>query len=118
MNSKGKWAACLALVLMGLCLVGCKQREPYAGKFVSLNEQPEITLELKSNGEGIWSSGDSRIAFRWEVKGDRIWFHAKGGGVLIGTPLGDRLSVDMSGDLYPGCLRGRCVEFKRVPEGG
>jgi hypothetical protein len=118
MKLRRKWAAGLILVLAGLCLLGCKERQPYAGKFISLNETPEITLDLKPNGEGIWSSGDQRVTFRWEVKGERIWFHAKGGGVLVGTPLGDRLSLDMSGDLYPGCLRGKCVEFKRLPEGG
>ncbi len=118
MNHKRIWAVSLIVLMAGVAILGCKQREPYAGKFLSINETPEITLELKPNGEGIWSSGDQRISFRWEVKGDRIWIHARGGGVLIATPLGDRLTVDMSGDLYPGCLRGKCVEFKRVPEGG
>ncbi len=118
MNRRRKWLLSLLLLMTGLCLWGCKVREPYSGKFQSLNETPEIVLELKATGEGIWSSGGQQIAFRWEVKGDRIWFHAKGGGVLIATPLGDRLSVDMSGDLYPGCIKGKCVEFKRVPEGG
>lgn len=118
MKHRRIWAVSLIVLMAGLCLMGCKQREPYAGKFKSINETPEIELELKPNGEGIWSSGDLHVTFRWEVKGERIWIHAKGGGVLIATPLGDRISVDMSGDLYPGCLRGKCVEFKRVPEGG
>jgi hypothetical protein len=118
MKLRRRWVGGLVVLLLGLGLLGCKDRTPYSGKYQSLRETPEIVLELKPNGEGIWSSGDQRVTFRWEVKGDRIWIHAQGGGVLIGTPLGDRISLDMSGDLYPGCLRGRCVEFKRLPEGG
>jgi hypothetical protein len=110
----------LALIwlLAALALGGCKAREPFAGKYQSVNRTPQITLELKANGEGTWSMGDQQVSFRWEVKKDRIWIHAKGGGVMIGTLAGDLLSLDISGDLHPGCPPERCVPFKRLPEGG
>ena len=118
MNCKRLGGLVLIWLLASLALWGCKAREPYAGKYQSLNQEPPITLDLKANGEGIWSMGDQQVGFRWEVKQDRIWIHAKGGGVMIGTLAGDQLSLDISGDLHPGCPPERCVFFKRLPEGG
>ncbi len=112
-------AASLAVVVGALCLWGCTTREPYAGKFQSVHQEPEITLELKPTGEGIWSSGDLRVPFRWEVKKEKVMIHTKGGGVLIGSLAGDSLSLDMSGDWNPpGCPMQKCITFKRLPEGG
>lgn len=121
MKRKGLyWAAMLALLGCAAFLGGCQSRQPYAGKYQSLNHpegQSPIVLELKATGEGIWSAGDQRIPFRWEFKQEKIWLHTQGGGVLIATPMGDELSVDMSGDLHPGCPPTRCLNFKRLPEG-
>jgi hypothetical protein len=118
MKRKLLWAAGLTLFLAALGLWGCSNREPYAGKYRSLGQTPEINLELKANGEGVWEAGGQRVTFRWEVKKDKIWIHAKGGGVLIGTPAGDLLALDMTGDIHPGCPPQSCVSFKRLPEGG
>jgi hypothetical protein len=118
MKHKLFWAAGLTLLLAGLFLLGCSDRGPYAGKYRSMGQTPEITLELKANGEGVWEAGGQQVSFRWEVKKDRIWIHAKGGGVLVGTPAGDMLAMDMTGDLNPGCPAGSCVNFKRLPGGG
>jgi hypothetical protein len=117
-NKRILWAAGLILFLGGVCLWGCQTRDPFAGKFQSVEQKPEITLDLKANGEGVWTSGDVRVPFRWEVKQEKIWIHAKGGGVLIGTLAGQDLSIDISGDLHPGCPPQSCVLFKRLPEGG
>jgi hypothetical protein len=118
MNKKLLCAAGLMVFLAGLWLSGCSNREQYAGKYRSLGQTPEINLELKANGEGTWEMGDQRVSFRWEVKKDKIWIHAKGGGVLIGTPAGNMLAMDMTGDLHPGCPSASCINFKRLPEGG
>jgi hypothetical protein len=111
-------AAIFAMLILALGLAGCKDRTPHAGKYVSEGMTPEVTLELKATGEGVWSAGNQRVVFRWEVKQDKIWIHAKGGGVMIATPIGDTLSLDTSGDLHPGCPPDSCVLFKRQPEGG
>ncbi len=115
------WLVILTLLWGGVALPGCKAREPYVGKYQSVVEIPEsgrIVLELKGNGEGIWTLGDQRTVFRWEVKQEKVWLHTKGGGVLIGTPVGDELTLDMSGDLRPCCPVEKMVKFKRLPEGG
>jgi hypothetical protein len=82
-----------------------------------VDQTPEITLELKPNGEGVWSSGDIPVPFRWEVKDEKIWLHTKGGGVLIGSPVSHEIVMDMSGDLRPCCPVDKMVRFKRLPEG-
>jgi hypothetical protein len=112
--------AVLTLLWGGIWLGGCTSREPYVGKYQSYGqpaEQQTIILELKPNGEGVWSAGDQRVTFRWEIKKEKIWRHTHGGGVLIGTPVGDEITVDMSGDLRPCCPVSSMVKFKRLPEG-
>jgi hypothetical protein len=118
MNRRRLCALALIWLLAPLALGGCKAREPYAGKYQSVNQQPPITLELKTNGEGLWTMGAQQVAFRWEVKKERIWIHTKGGGVLIAMPEGDSLALDLSGDFHPGCPIPIGVTFKRLPEGG
>jgi hypothetical protein len=115
------WLAVLILLLGGLSLAGCKSREPYVGKYQSFEPPIEggpITLELKANGEGVWTLGEQRVPFRWEVKKEKIWLHTKGGGVLIGTPVADELTLDLSGDLRACCPVQNMVKFKRLPEAG
>ncbi|OPX21172.1 MAG: hypothetical protein BZ151_00480 [Desulfobacca sp. 4484_104] len=106
----------MALMLIGLAL-GCKSRGPFVGRYMADIEQPtrkQILLELKANGEGSWTINSQEVSFRWEVKKGQIWLHTKGGGVIIGTPVGDKLFLDLSGDIEPG---GKRLEFKRLPEG-
>lgn len=104
--------ACLALAL------GCKSRDPYTGRYQAEVQEPTprtIILELKANGEGSWTVEGQEVQFRWEVKDDQIWLHTKGGGVIIGYPVGNMLFIDLSGDIRP---TGKKLQFKRLPEGG
>ncbi len=110
------------VVLLGLMLaLGCQSQQYLAGKYKSVSQgpgAPAILLELESDGKGSWKAGDQpKVTFRWEIKKDKIWIHAEGGGVLIGTPLGqDELSLDMSGDISPEW--GKHIQFKRLAAGG
>jgi len=107
-----------AISLMIICLaLGCKSRGPFVGRYMAEVDQPvpkQILLELKANGEGSWTINSQEVSFRWEVKNGDIWLHTKGGGVIIGTPVGEKLFLDLSGDIKPG---GKRLEFKRLPEG-
>ncbi|MDD3580310.1 MAG: hypothetical protein PHW74_04710 [Desulfobacca sp.] len=108
------WA--MALMIIGLAL-GCKSREPFVGRYLAEVDKPapkQILLELKANGEGSWTIDSHEASFRWEVKKGEIWLHTKGGGVIIGTPIGEKLFLDLSGDIKP---TGKRLEFKRLPEG-
>ncbi|MBW1917359.1 MAG: hypothetical protein JRI57_04980 [Deltaproteobacteria bacterium] len=109
----------LALAVLFICgALGCKSRTPYTGKYVAEVKKPspkQIFLELKADGEGSWTIESQEVSFRWEVKNGDIWLHTKGGGVIIGTPVGEKLFLDLSGDIRPG---GKRLEFKRLPEGG
>ncbi|MFP3868417.1 MAG: hypothetical protein ACLFUU_09670 [Desulfobacteraceae bacterium] len=109
----------LAMAVVALCLaLGCKSRSPYTGKYVAEVKKPtpqQIFLELAANGEGSWTIDSQEVSFRWEVKNGEVWLHTKGGGVIIGTPVGEKLFLDLSGDIKPGSKH---LEFKPLPEGG
>jgi hypothetical protein len=114
-------AACVILIFSVMLALGCQSQQYLAGKYKSVPKvsgEPVITLELESDGKGSWKAGDQpKVTFRWEIKRDKIWIHAEGGGVLIGTPVGqDELSLDMSGDIKPEW--GKHIQFKRLAAGG
>ncbi len=114
-------AAGFVLILSVMFALGCQSQQHLAGKYKSVPKapgEPSITLELESDGKGSWKAGDQpKVTFRWEIKKDKIWIHAEGGGVLIGTPTGkDELSLDMSGDIRPEW--GKHIQFTRLAAGG
>ncbi len=114
-------AAGIVLILGIMLAWGCQSQQHLAGKYKSVPRgpgEPPIILELESDGKGSWKAGDqAKVTFRWEIKKDKIWIHAEGGGVLIGTPTGqDELSLDMSGDIRPEW--GQHIRFKRLAAGG
>ena len=74
----------------------CDQGDRYAGTYQSA-EPPEIYIELKENGLGVWRVIDDEASFRWDVRDNEIRLHTKSGGVIIGKIQGDTLDIALPG---------------------
>jgi len=111
----------LLMFVLGFCCLGCSEsREPFVGKYQSLQTiagKGPFSLELSGDGKGVWQlEGKALLNFSWTVKDGRIWLYTKEGGVYIVTPAGDMLSADMTGNWHPSCPVDQCITFKRLPE--
>ena len=87
------------VVLVGLIVAltfSCYQGERYVGIYQSA-EHPEIYIELKENGLGVWRQIDDEASFRWDVRDNEIRLHTKSGGVIIGKIKGDTLNIALPG---------------------
>lgn len=80
------WACviCLALVLPCSCQYGDPYTGTYEGEGRVLNRMEEVTLELKSGGEGVWRVGADEVPFSWYVKGGELRVNTRTGGVITG----------------------------------
>jgi hypothetical protein len=112
--------AVLFTLLMGAILLGCSEsREPFVGKYQSLQTIPEkgpYVLHLDEDGKGSWLLGDEPLLkFSWTVKNGRIYLYSNQGGVYIVTPAGDTLAADMTGTWHSSCPVDKCITFKRLP---
>lgn len=87
-----KWGARLTLrwCVVALCfavfaLAGCQQTDDVSGRYVAQAQSGEVLLVLDEGGRGTWATDEEDIAFTWERRGDEVWLHTRGGGVLVGT---------------------------------
>ena len=101
--------------LFGLCLllivaVSCGPRENLTGTYKAETadspRQAETTLELKSNGDGLWKVGDDEVPFAWYVKSGELRVNTKGGGVIVGTIANDTIQITLPGT--------KMMSFKKV----
>ena len=69
-------------------LLACAPKASYEGKYAAVDpgaaNPPEISIELKSNGQGIWQVQNDQADFTWSVRGAEIRLHLKSGGVISG----------------------------------
>jgi len=88
----------LALALIAALMTAACGRAPadLAGTYEAPKAQ--ATMELKDTGKGALSTPDDDISFTWERRGDEVWLHTRGGGVVVCVlgPDGS-LSTDMPG---------------------
>ena len=81
---------------------GCDSGKRYIGTYVSASKgepyQMETTLALKDDDNGVWTTNEKEVSFRWSVKGKEIRLHTKEGGVITGKILGDTLTLTLPGD--------------------
>lgn len=96
------WAA---LCLAWLLAAGCQPDQTLPGRYLaSLPDDPDsqVVLVLQPTGKGSWSYSDEEVPFRWESKGDEVWLHLKGGGLIAGKPNRDaaiKLELPGYGDI-------------------
>ena len=58
----------------------------------------EAALELKGDDNGLWTTNEKEVPFRWSIKGKEIRLHTKEGGVIIGKISDDTITVTLPGD--------------------
>ena len=90
-----------SLILPLIFTFSCDQRDRYAGVYFAqggeLLESSEAYIELKEDGQGVWSVLDDEVSFRWSVKGNEIRLHTKSGGVIVGKIKDDTLEIALPG---------------------
>ncbi|AGW13217.1 hypothetical protein [Megalodesulfovibrio gigas] len=79
---------CAALAVCLVC-VACGQDRAqvagrYAGSITAKGGDTLVFLTLREDGGGEWQAGGETVSFRWELRDDAIWLHAKSGGVVAG----------------------------------
>ncbi len=88
----------LVLAMMSSMLAGACGRSPadLAGTYTA--GDADVRMELKATGKGALSTPEDDISFTWERRGDEVWLHTRGGGVVVCTlgPDGS-LATDMPG---------------------
>lgn len=81
---------------------GCDSTKRYVGTYVSVSEgeppQMETILALKDDDNGVWTTNEKEVPFRWSVKGKAIRLHTKEGGVITGKISDDTIRVTLPGD--------------------
>lgn len=87
------------LLLLVVALSACLQnKEVVAGTYVAMGGESEVTLVLKDNGKGTWSTDLDDIQFKWSVrKGGKLWLHTVEGGVVQGQVAGNKIFLTLPG---------------------
>jgi hypothetical protein len=95
------WACviCLALVLPCSCQYGDPYTGIYGGERRILDRQEEVTLELKSGGEGVWRVGADEVPFSWYVKSGELRVNTRTGGVITGSIQGKTIEITLPGSM-------------------
>ncbi|HPD61696.1 MAG TPA: hypothetical protein PKV48_08075 [Thermodesulfobacteriota bacterium] len=90
------------LLIFVFILPGCDSSTQYIGTYVSVSKektsQMETILILKDDDNGLWTTNEKEVPFRWSVKGKEIRLHTKEGGVIIGKILDDTITVTLPGN--------------------
>ena len=89
----------VVLLLMALALCACtRDKDSVAGTYAAHNGDTEITLNLKENGTGTWSTDLDEIQFKWSVRKDgRLWLHTREGGVIQGRIADQSITLALPG---------------------
>jgi hypothetical protein len=89
----------LAAVLLLLTLAACSGDDSaLPGRYAGATPEGPVSLELKDNGKGTWSTPDEDIAVAWELRSGEVWLHTKSGGVVVCAVQPDRtLSAKVPG---------------------
>jgi hypothetical protein len=81
---------------------GCDSAKRYMGTYVAVSEgepsQMETILELKGDDNGVWTTNEKEVPFRWSIKGEGIRLHTKEGGVITGKISDGIITVTLPGD--------------------
>lgn len=97
------WSVGLCLLLM--LLLSCESKDRYVGIYKAVGKetanQQEIILELKANGDGLWSVGSkevfSEIPVVWYIKHGELRVNTKAGGIVVGKIEKDTIRMTLPG---------------------
>jgi hypothetical protein len=99
----------IVIALVFLFTLSCTSREHYAGTYSSgapgPPKQPEVVIELKEDGQGLWRTLDQEVSFRWSVRENEIRLHTRDGGIIIGKITGSSLEITLPGRRTVSCKK-------------
>jgi hypothetical protein len=95
----------LALAL-ALCSA-CESSDKYAGTYTAQGKTGEVRMELKANGQGIWTASNQDVSFSWHIKAGDLRINTKEGGVIVGKIEGNAIKINLPGQKE--------LLFKRAP---
>ncbi len=78
----------------------CSQEHSMAGKYL----ETEITIpgaystiELNSNGTGIWQTDIDGVHIRWKTRGEQIWIYLEAGATISGRITDKGFDLNLAG---------------------
>lgn len=96
---------------------GCGSPQQYIGTYVTASEgrppQSKIILELKESGNGVWTTNEIEVPFRWSIKGKEIRLHTREGGVILGEIKKDTIKLPLPTCWMP-TEKGICLPTYKV----
>jgi hypothetical protein len=111
---KIKHTTCTDLIVIALAfllVLSCTSRKHDAGTYSSCTlaspNQPEVVIELKEDGQGLWKTPDEEVSFRWTVGGNEIRLHTRDGGIIIGKITDSSLEITLPGKRTFSCKKGQ-----------
>lgn len=91
----------LLITCMPLVFWHCDRHENIVGKYQSIAIGPQgktaATLELQTNGKGMWFIETDNAPFRWTLHQKTIRLHTQAGGIIEGIIESERIRIDMPG---------------------
>jgi len=107
-RKKTAWPLEVALLCLALALCSaCESGDRYAGIYAAQGKTGEVRMELKANGQGIWTAGNQDVTFSWHIKKGDLRINTKEGGVIVGKIEGSAFKINLPGQKE--------LLFKRVP---
>ena len=114
-NARVPVLVCFLCIFCFTAFAGCSPgSQDLVGTYKAQTRDPslhgKVSMNLRDTGAGIWSVGDSEIAFTWHVKGNELRLYTRNGGIIVGQIKGRDIEIAL-----PGLDK---LSFKKVKRAG
>ncbi len=101
-NARVPVLVCFLCIFCFTAFAGCGPvSQDLVGTYEAQTRDPslhgKVSMNLKETGAGVWSVGDSEIAFTWHVKGNELRLYTRNGGIIVGDIKGRVIEIALPG---------------------